>query len=144
MREHALGRVAANLIAAHAGGAATDYGQGGKLVEGMFSGPKAALRPVYERVLAAARALGPDVTAWPCKTQVTLRRKRQFAWVKPATKTRPDLGPALAGVKPGARLEPIAGTNDDDRVRLRIALTSLHEVDGEVVRWLQAAYGRDA
>ena len=76
----------------------------------------------------------------PCRTQVTLRRNRQFAWIKPATNTRLDLGLALPGVKPAGRLPPVAGTNDKDRVRLRIAVNDPGAIDAELKRWLKAAY----
>jgi hypothetical protein len=124
IERHGLGRVAANIVAAEAEGAATDYSQGDKLIDAMFAGAKAGLRPVYERVAEAARGLGADVSVWPCKTQVTFKRKRQFAWVKPAAKGRVDLGLALPGTKAGGRLQDIPGTNDADRVRLRIPLAA--------------------
>jgi hypothetical protein len=63
-----------------------------KYVEGMFDGGKAALRPIYEKVLTAARKLGKDVKVCPCKTIVPFYRNRVFAQVKPATKTRVELG----------------------------------------------------
>jgi hypothetical protein len=144
MQKHGLGRVAANIVAAEAEGAATDYSQGASLIEAMFAGPKAGLRPVYDRISAAARSLGADVSVLPCKTQVTFRRKRQFAWVKPAARGRIDLGLALPGMKPAGRLQDVPGTNDKDRVRLRIPLTSETDADPEVLRWLKAAYEQDA
>ena len=110
----------------------------------MFSGPKAALRPIYERVVRTALALGRDVRVLPCKTQVTLQRRRQIAWVKPATRTRIDLGLALPGVEAGGRLIALPSRDDKDRVRLRITLASPDEVDAEVARWLKAAYDLDA
>ena len=144
MREHGIGRVAANLIAAAAEGKSVSYDDPAALVDRMFSGPKAELRPVYDAMVRLGQSLGRDVTVQACRTQVTLRRKRQFAWIKPSTRTRLDLGLALGELKPAGRLLPVAGTNHADRVRLRVALGSPADIDGEVRRWLQKAYDLDA
>jgi len=144
MREHGLGHVTATLIAAHAEGKAPDYSDAAALLDGMFAGPKAELRPVYDALIRAARSLGKDVEVVPCRTQVTLRRRRQFAWIKPSTRTRIDLGLALPGIPAGGRLVRIAGANDQDRVRLRIPIASTAGIDEEVRRWLKTAYDLDA
>jgi Domain of unknown function (DUF5655)/Domain of unknown function (DUF4287) len=144
MKEHGLGRVAASLIAAHAEGRAPDYRNTAALLDGMFAGPKAELRPVYDALIRAARSLGKDVEVIPCQTQVTLRRRRQFAWIKPSTRTRIDLGLALPGVSAGGQLVEIAGADAQDRVRLRIPIASKAGVDEEVRRWLKTAYDFNA
>ncbi len=144
MREQGLGRVAASLIAARVEGRATGYGDAAALVDGMFAGPKAELRPVYDALVRVATELGKDVKVVPCRTQVTLCRRRQFAWIKPAARTRLDLGLALPGFKAGGRLIEITGANDKDRVRLRIPITAVSGVDGEVRQLLKAAYDLDA
>src|SRR5438128_4996562 len=38
------------------------------LVEVMYAGPKASLRPIYEHLVQLARKLGKDVVVTPCKT----------------------------------------------------------------------------
>ncbi len=142
MKEHGLGRVAAEMITSCAEGQ-RDYSDPVALLADIFAGPKAALLPLYDELVKAATALGGDVQVIPCRTQVTLRRKRQFAWIKASTRTRLDLGLALPGVAPGGRLLPVAGTNDQDRVRLRIAVARSDEIDLELKRWLKAAYDLD-
>ncbi len=127
--EHGLPRTAASMIAARAEG------------ESDYSDP-AALRPIYEDIVKAAKALGNDVQVVPCRTQVTLRRRRQFAWIRPGA-ARLDLGLALAGTAPAGRLLPVAGTNSQDRLRLRIAVAARDEVDAELKRWLKTAYDLD-
>lgn len=144
MAEHGLGRVAASAVADRALGRSVDYSGKSSLVDGMFSGAKASLRPTYEAVARLARGLGKDVGISPCRTQVTFTRRRQIAWVRPATRTRIDLGLALPGVRAQGRLVPVAGTNEKDRVRLKIELSSPAEVDAEVRRWLKTAYDLDA
>ena len=143
MREHHLGRVAANVIASHAEDKATDYDDQEGLLAAMYAGPKAALKPIYDRLVEIGRALGPGFSLYQCAGQTTFRRNRQFAWIKPSTKTRVDLGLALPGLQPGGRLLTVASSNDKDRVRLRIALASAADVDAEVESWLKRAYDAD-
>ncbi|HXN45923.1 MAG TPA: DUF5655 domain-containing protein [Bryobacteraceae bacterium] len=139
--EHGLPRTAASMIAASAEGEA-GYSDPAALLAAMFAGPRAALRPIYDDIVKAAKALGGDVQILTCRTQVTLRRRRQFAWIKPGA-ARLDLGLALTGVTPEGRLLPVGGTNEQDRVRLRIAVAARDEVDAELKRWLKTAYDLD-
>jgi len=115
-----------------------------KYVEAMFSGPKAALRPIYEALLALGYELGEDVKACPCKTIVPLYRKHVFAEIRPATRTRVDLGLALRDTPAEGRLIDTGGFQKKDRITHRIALTSPAEIDAEVRRWLERAYEMDA
>lgn len=71
-------------------------------VEGMFSGGEAPLRPLHDALLALGFSLGPDVKACPCATIVPLYRNHVFGQIKPATKTRIDLGFALKDTRPPA------------------------------------------
>ena len=64
-------------------------------VGAQYSGPRAALRPLYEQLLKLGFSLGKDVKACPCKTMVPLYRNHVFAQIKPSTNTRIDLGFAL-------------------------------------------------
>jgi hypothetical protein len=141
--EHGLPKTAAAMIAACLEGE-IDYADSAALLAGMFAGPKAALRPLYDEIVKAATALGTDVHVIPCRTQVTLRRRRQFAWIKATTSTRLDVGLALPGSAPSGPLLPVAGTNAQDRVRLRIAVAGRDDVNAELKRWLKTAYDLDA
>jgi len=140
-REQALGMSTAGAIVAHYEGELIEYTPDA-FVEAMFAGPKAALRPIYERLLEIAKALSPDVTATPCRTFVPLRRKYAFAQIKPSTKTRIDLGLALGNTTPKGRLTSTGGYAKGDRITHQIAITSLDDIDDEVKRWLRAAWGR--
>ncbi len=142
--EHKLGRTVSNRIAAVAAGAATDYHDQEGLLEAMYAGPKAALKSIYEKLVAIGRGFGPEFSLYQCAGQTTFKRNRQFAWIKPATRTRVDLGLALPGIEPQGRLLPVKGSNDKDRVRLRIELTDVEAVDGEVEQWLYRAWLADA
>ena len=78
----------ANLIALHAlDPAGTPPATEDSLVAEQYAGEKAAMRPVYDAVIAAVEAFGDDVEISPKRTYVSLRRKKQFAIVQATTKT---------------------------------------------------------
>jgi len=113
-------------------------------VEKMFSGGKAALQPVYEALLDLGLSLGPDVKACPCQTIVPLYRKHVFAQIKPSTRTRIDLGLALADTKAPRRLIDTGGFAKKDRITHRIEIGRVADIDAEVRKWLKVAYEKDA
>jgi Domain of unknown function (DUF5655) len=116
-------------------------------VEHQYAGKRAALRPVYEAVLAMGLATGPEAKACPCQTVVPLFRNHVFAQMKPSSLSRIDLALALgdpAQLKaPGPRLLETGGFAKKDRLTHRIALFKPSDVDGTVQRWLEVAYQRD-
>jgi hypothetical protein len=145
MKSHGMGLNYAWWLAerAEGKGGVDDY-HPGAFVEAMFAGGKAALRPVYDELLALALALGDDVKACPCQTIVPLYRRHVFAQLKPATRTRLDLGLALRDSPFSARLIDTGGHAKGDRLTHRIALASVGEIDAEVRHWLKVAYNLDA
>jgi hypothetical protein len=144
-KEHGLPHLSAQIVADKVSGQGRyeGYENPNALVDAMYAGPKAELRPIYDELMKLARKLGKDVIVTPCKTYVALRRKRQFAIVKPTTKTRVDLGLTLADVQPVGRLEA-AGKIGSDRISHHIKIESVKSIDAEVKRWLKEAYTRDA
>jgi predicted transport protein len=135
--EHGLGRdTAMSIVEITEGRGNPDPGA---LVDAMYAGPKAGLRPLYEGILTAALALGEDVVATPCSTYVPLLRKHTFAIIKPTTRTRIDLSLALPGVEPNDRLKLSKGTGIS-RITHVVGLSSLAELDDEVKGWLRKAY----
>ena len=148
--EHGLGTNSASWIAERAEGknqedsdpdaylkAAAGY------VEAMFAGPKANLRPVYDQLLLLGLGVARDVKACPCKTIVPLYRNHVFAQIKPATRTRIDMGFALKDLKPTGRLIDTGGFAKKDRITHRIPISSLADIDAEVKHWLKFAYDLD-
>ena len=109
------------------------------LVTNQYKG-KEALTPIYEALLARIEPFGDDVQIVPKKTSVSCVRKKQFALIKPATKTRIDLGLKLKDVPTTDRLEDSGpfGTMCTHRVRL----TAADQVDEQLVEWLKVAYER--
>ncbi len=135
--QHEIGHGYANLIAQEAlkaDGAAEPSGDA--LIDAQYDGKKAALRPLCDALIAAAKKLGSDVEVAPKKTSVSLRRKKQFALIEAATATRVDLGLQLKGVAVAGRLEKYKSTMCTHLVRLE----SPAQLDAELKRWLKQAY----
>jgi predicted transport protein len=103
----------------------------------LFEG-KAQLRPLYDRLVAAAEALGPDVEIAPKKANVSVRRARQFALLQPSTRTRLDLGLILKGRETHGRLEPSGSFHAMFTHRVR--LETLADIDAEVLALVKEAY----
>jgi hypothetical protein len=150
-KEHKLGTNAAWWIAERAEGKGLEEGDpvaylkaAEEYVAAMFAGARAGLRPVYDRLLEVGLKLGKDVKACPCKTIVPLYRKHVFAQIKPATRTRIDLGFALQDTPASGKLIDTGGRAKGDRITHRIPITSLEDIDEEVKRWLKTAYDLDA
>jgi hypothetical protein len=96
------------------------------------------LRPIFDAVLAALPALPGPVTVQARGTLVSLvSPRRTFAVLKPATKSRVDLGLRLDSTQPEGRLLP---ARDIGQATVRIALTTSGDVDDEVRNWLTRAY----
>lgn len=113
-------------------------------VEKMYSGKKADLRPLYDKLLALGLSMGKDAKACPCETMVPLYRRHVFAQIKPTTQTRIDLGFALGALKAEGRLIDTGGFAKKDRITHRIAVSVPADIDAEVKRWLRVAYEGDA
>jgi hypothetical protein len=111
-------------------------------VEAMYTGPKAALRPIHDALIQLSLSLGEDVKVCPCKTIVPLYRQHVFAEIKPSTRTRIDFGLALKGAKkkPPKRLIDTGGLDKGNRITHRFGIKSVEEIDDEVKAWLKIAY----
>ena len=107
------------------------------LVSNQYKG-KENLIPIYEALIKFVTKLGKDVTVSPKKSSVSLVRKKQFTLIKPATKTRIDLGLKLKGKDVTDRLENSGpfGTMCTHRVRL----SEVSEIDKELKSWIEEAY----
>lgn len=117
--------------AAAASGASTD-----DVVAALYSGPKAALRPIHDAVMAQLAGFGAFEIA-PKKTYLSLRRKKQFAMLGPATNNRVELGLNIKSLPAHERLlEQPAGGMCNYKVRL----ISVDEVDAQLFGWLHQAF----
>jgi hypothetical protein len=113
-------------------------------VAALFAGPRAALLPLYEKLLKLGFSLGKDVKACPCKTFVPLYREHAIAQIKPTTRTRIDLGLALADAPFTGRLQDTGGRAKKDRITHRVGIETLADINADVTLWLKKAYQLDA
>jgi predicted transport protein len=108
----------------------------GDVLDALYVGPKAALRPIHDRLLAALRKFG-DFEEAPKKTYVSYRRKKQFAMIGPATNTRVEVGLNIKSLPAHERLEALpAGQMCNYKVRL----TEVAQVDAQLIGWIRAAF----
>ena len=107
------------------------------LVETQYKG-KENLIPIYKELISYIESLGTDVTITPKKDSVSIIRRRQFLLIKPATKTRIDLGFKIKEKSTTERLEDSGpfGTMCTHRVRI----TEIKEIDTELKEWIKEAY----
>jgi hypothetical protein len=141
-REFGLGHGDANTLvhtvlksdgasAAVATGAST-----GDVLAEIYSGPKAALRPIHDAFMTEIRTFGEFEIA-PKKGYVSLRRKKQFAMIGPGTKTRVDIGINMKGTKGTGRLVELP---PGGMCQYKVAVTDAKEIDKELLGWVRQAF----
>jgi len=108
----------------------------GDPLDAIYTGAKAGLRPLHEAVMAQIKTFGPFEEA-PKKTYISLRRKKQFAMVGPATKDNVEIGLNAKDLPPHARLK-VQPPGSMCQATTRI--TSAAEIDKALAGWLKQAY----
>jgi Domain of unknown function (DUF5655)/Domain of unknown function (DUF4287) len=105
-------------------------------LDAIYVDAKAALRPLHEKMVAAIAAWGAFESA-PKKGYVSLRRKKQFAMLGPATRTQIEIGlnarelpadPRLKALPPGGMCQ----------YTVRVAQAS--EIDAQLLGWVRTAF----
>ena len=107
----------------------------GDLLDAIYSGAKAHLRPMHEAAIAAFQGFGAFELA-PKKAHVSLRRKKQFAMLGPATKDQLELGLNVKDLPAHPRLKvlPAGGM-----CSYSLRLGSAAEIDARLMGWVRAA-----
>jgi predicted transport protein len=108
------------------------------LIEKQYKG-KEHFKPIYEKLMSEILKFGNDIEIAPKNAYVALRRKKQFAMLQPATKTRFEIGLNLKGEPNNGKLVS-AGSNL--MCSHKINLTSEEDIDKEVVKWIRESYER--
>jgi Domain of unknown function (DUF5655)/Domain of unknown function (DUF4287) len=105
-------------------------------LDAIYTGPKAALRPIHEAFMQIVDGWGEFERA-PKKTYISLRRKKQFAMLGPASQTRVELGLNMKGV-PGTErlLEQAAG----GMCQYKVKISAVSEIDAELMAWVRIAF----
>jgi Domain of unknown function (DUF5655)/Domain of unknown function (DUF4287) len=103
----------------------------------LYTGKKATLLPVHRKLMASILKFGGDIDVAPKKGYLSLRRKKQFAMIRPAA-AHLDLGLVLPGASITLRLESAATFNALFTHRVRVQ--DLAGIDRELISWLREAY----
>jgi hypothetical protein len=86
--------------------------------------------------MAEITKLGPFEIA-PKKGYLSLRRKKQFATIGPATNTRVEVGLNMKGVPATDRLEEMPAQS---MCQYKVRVTGVADVDAELIAWVRQAY----
>ncbi len=106
------------------------------VLDEIYTGPKAAFRPIHERLIKEINKFG-EFEIVPKKGYVSLRRKKQFAMIGPKTNTRFELGINAKDFKKNARLlEQPKGS----MCNYIVNVSDAKEVDSELVGWIKSAF----
>lgn len=108
-----------------------------ELITKQYAGKEHFL-PIYDKLSSEIKSFGPDVEFAPKNSYVSLRRKKQFAMLIPATKTRFEIGINLKGHPAEGILEIDTKTNG--MCSHKIHLNNENDIDGEVIAWIKKAY----
>ena len=131
-RDLGLGHGDANMLANFYLKSVTGSASSGDALAEIYSGPKAELRPIHDKLMAAIDKFGPFEIA-PKKNYVSLRRKKQFAMIGPATKTRVEVGINLKGSQAHGASDRVASRRyvpvQSQRHRSRGSRQRAHRVD---------------
>ena len=136
-KELGMGHGDANLVATlYFKAQEPEPAAGADPLDAIYAGPKAALRPIHDRLMQAVGKLG-DFEVAQKKAYVSLRRKKQFAMIGPGTKTRVDVGLNMKGVPETARLVALP---PGGMCQYRVAVTDAKQVDAELLGWIRQAW----
>ncbi len=136
-KEHGVTHGYANLIAREFLNQGTPEPAEDDLVAAQYAGGKAALKPIYDRLVELAQSFGDDVEIAPKKSNVSLRRSKQFGSIVAASQKRIELEIQLPGEPETERLKTSKGMCSH-----KVSLTSIDEVDDELVGYLRRAWER--
>jgi len=128
----------ANLVAMKSRGAdAGSVENKDELIEKQYAG-KEHFKPIYDQLMSEIGKFGNDIEIAPKNAYVSLRRKKQFAILQPATKKRFEIGINLKGHEPKGKLEAINTANE--MCSHKINLADSKDIDKEVIEWIKTAY----
>jgi len=127
----------ANLVALKAN--ETDAGSAENqddLITKQYQG-KEHFKPIYDKLIAEIQSYGNDIEIAPKNTYVSLKRKKQFAILNPATKTRFEIGINLKGQEPKGKLE---SEKPNSMCSHKINIKDITDIDKEILDWIKTAY----
>jgi len=109
---------------------------GDAILDEIYVGPKASMRPIHEKLVTEIDKLG-EYEVVPKKGYVSLRRKKQFAMLGPASNTRFEVGINMKGIPGTDRLiEQAPG----GMCQYKVKVGGVDEVDAELMGWIKTGY----
>jgi hypothetical protein len=107
-----------------------------EVLDEIYSGSKANLRPIHDKLMSAMEQFG-EFEIVPKKGYVSLRRKRQFAMLGPGSNTRVELGINSKSLEEDERLipQPAGGM-----CNYKVKLAELNQVDDTIIGWVRKAF----
>ena len=106
------------------------------VLDEIYSGPKAHMRPIHEKLMKEINKFG-EFEVVPKKGYVSLRRKKQFVMIGPKTNTRFEVGINAKDLKKNARLLEQAKGSMCNYI---VNVSDAKEVDSDLVAWIKSAY----
>jgi predicted transport protein len=137
--EHGFTYGYASLVALKSKGTDAGSADSTTLIEKQYKG-KEHFKPLYDNLISEIKKFGKDVEIAPKNSYVSLRRKRQFAILQPATKTRFEVQLNLKGEPATGLLESISAANA--MCTHKINLDEKSKVSKEVIKWVKTAYDK--
>jgi predicted transport protein len=108
------------------------------LIVSQYTG-KEHLKPFYDLLISKIEEFDGEFEIAPKKTYVSLKRKKQFVLLNPASKTRFEIGFNLKGVEPEGKLE---AEKPNGICSHKTNLSNIDEIDEEVIGWIKMAFDR--
>ena len=105
-------------------------------LDAIYTGPKAHLRPLHDAVMKVVVGLG-EFEISPKKTYLSLRRKKQFAMLGPATKDALEIGFNAKDLAAHERLKVLA---PGGMCQATTRISSATEINADLKRWLKQAF----
>lgn len=136
--DHGFTHGFANLVAHKAlksdAGSASDTDE---LITKQYTGKEHFLS-IYEKLSKEIKAFGADVEFAPKNTYVSIKRKKQFAMLIPATKTRYEIGINLKGYPARGILE--IDTKSNGMCSHKINIHDENDINSDIINWIKTAY----
>ena len=137
-QEHSFTHGFANLVALKARESDADsFENKDNLVNLQYKG-KEHFKPLYDKLVTEISQFGDNIEIAPKKAYVSLRSKKQFAILNPAAKSRFEIGLIIKNQKGEGLLEEIKTSNS--MCSHKINLTSIEDINNEVMNWIKIAY----
>lgn len=107
-----------------------------EILEEIYDEKKIHLRPIHDSIMTEIDAFG-EFEIVPKKGYLSLKRKRQFAMIGPKSNSRMEIGLNIKDIDGTERLiEQPKGS----MCKFIVKITTLEDVDSELIGWLKEAY----